>query len=106
MGPCSPAGLGGVAPPSSKGAAGRGWICQRCSQPPVRLLGWPSAAQHGCGSCSRTWGEELLRPITPASAGLAGLFLTVLIEAGFLLTFTLLHHYQLPSFQPPRLKGG
>lgn len=61
---------------------------------------------HGCGSCSRTWGEEPPRLITPARAGLAGLFLTVLIEAGFLLTFTLLHRYRLPSFQPPRLKGG
>lgn len=59
-------------------------------------------AWHSYGSCSRTWGEELLRLITPARAGLVGLFLTVLIEAGFLLTFTLLHHYRLPGFQPPR----
>jgi len=61
---------------------------------------------HGCSSYSRTRGEEPPRLITPARAGLAGLFLTVLIEAGFLLTFSLLHHYRFPGFQPPRLKGG
>lgn len=96
----------GFAPPGTRGAAGHGWSCPGCRQPPARLLGWPGPAGHGCGSCSRTRGEEPPRLIAPARAGLVGLFLTVLIEAGFLLTFTLLHRYQLPGFQPTRLKGG
>lgn len=99
MGPFTLVGLGGLlltAPGEALARAGAPKVAGSVQ------LGWPGTAQHGCALCSRTWGEELLRLITPARAGLAGLFLTVLIEAGFLLTFTLLHHYRFPGFQPPR----
>lgn len=101
----------GMGPFILAGLEGCSSLLQRRCWPGLELPGLQptssTAAQvawhcwHSCSLCSRTWGEELLRLITPARAGLAGLFLTLLIEAGFLLTFTLLHHYRLPGSQPP-----
>lgn len=107
-------------PAESRGMGCAGWELapERCSPKP-RVRCWPrlcvwvlppapsvvapvsSARWWLAARGSRTQGEEAPRLITPDRGGLAGLFLTVLIEAGFLLALTLPHHYRLPGSQPP-----